>query len=57
MQIPPYSMVLGVPAKVVRSLSEDQADKIRAQAAGYCEKAAAFKNWIAQGSKTVRAAE
>jgi carbonic anhydrase/acetyltransferase-like protein (isoleucine patch superfamily) len=50
-------MVLGVPAKVVRSLSEDQADKIRAQAAGYCEKAAAFKNWIAQGSKTVRAAE
>ena len=57
MQVPPYSMVLGVPAKVVRSLGEDQADKIRAQAAGYCEKAAAFKNWIAQGSKTVRAAE
>lgn len=57
MQVPPYSMVLGVPARVVKTLDAAQADKIRAQAAGYCEKAEAFMRAYAQGRITLREAE
>jgi carbonic anhydrase/acetyltransferase-like protein (isoleucine patch superfamily) len=35
MIIPPFSMVLGVPAKVIRSISEEQKDRIKKNAATY----------------------
>lgn len=35
--IPPYSLVLGVPARVVRSLTPDDLDKIKANAKAYVD--------------------
>ncbi len=40
---PPGSLILGSPAKVVRSLTEEEVARIRQGAATYVERAAAFK--------------
>lgn len=36
-KIPPFTMALGVPAKVVRSLSEEEIDNLKKHALGYVE--------------------
>ena len=41
-KIPPRSMVLGVPAKVVRSLTDDEVAALREHAAGYWELAEGY---------------
>ncbi|MGE4370034.1 MAG: gamma carbonic anhydrase family protein [Burkholderiaceae bacterium] len=40
---PPRSLILGAPAKVVRTLSDDDVAMIRKNALGYAERAARFK--------------
>lgn len=42
-QIPGGVLVVGVPAKVVRELSQNERTKIAESAAGYCERAAGHK--------------
>jgi len=42
MQIPPYSLVLGIPAKVVKSIGEDQKIKIIKNAEAYSELSKAY---------------
>jgi carbonic anhydrase/acetyltransferase-like protein (isoleucine patch superfamily) len=42
-EIPPYSLVLGSPAKVVKTISEDQKTMIINNAAEYAKKAQVFK--------------
>lgn len=57
MIIPPYSLVLGVPAKVVRTLGPEQKSAIGNSVSEYMEKAAAYLQFYAQGSSSKRAAE
>ncbi|MBU6324320.1 MAG: gamma carbonic anhydrase family protein [Bacteroidetes bacterium] len=57
MKIPPYSLVLGVPAKVVRTLGPEQESAIANSVSEYVEKAAAFMHFYHQGSSSNRAAE
>ena len=57
MKIPPYSLVLGVPAKVVRTLGPEQEVAITKSVSEYVEKAAAFLHFYHQGTKSNRAAE
>lgn len=45
-QFPPRSLILGAPAKVVRSLSDEEVQKLRESAAGYVARAAAFKSGL-----------
>ena len=37
MQIPPYSLVMGSPAKVVKQISTEQVEKIKANAQNYID--------------------
>ena len=37
MQIPDYSVVMGMPAKIVKSLSETQIEKVKKNAQAYVE--------------------
>jgi carbonic anhydrase/acetyltransferase-like protein (isoleucine patch superfamily) len=57
MIIPPYSLVLGVPAKVVRSLGPEQETAIAESVSDYVEKAAAFRQFYAQGTNSSLAVE
>ncbi len=57
MKIPPYSLVLGVPAKIVRTLGPEQETAIASSVAEYVEKARAFIQWYAQGTSSSRDAE
>jgi carbonic anhydrase/acetyltransferase-like protein (isoleucine patch superfamily) len=41
-QFPPGSLIVGAPAKVVRALSADEIDRLRASAAGYVERQRLF---------------
>jgi carbonic anhydrase/acetyltransferase-like protein (isoleucine patch superfamily) len=43
--IPPYSLVLGSPAKVVKKLSDDQVEGIRINAKVYVEKAKEYLSY------------
>ena len=43
-RIPPGSLVLGVPGKVVRSLTPEQIEGIRQAAASYIQRAAAYRH-------------
>ena len=43
--IPPYSLVLGSPAKVVKTISNEQADKIKINAEVYVAKAKEFSKY------------
>jgi len=56
-QIPPYSLVLGVPARVVKTLEQTQGEATARNAAEYVGKAAAFRKWYAQGMSSSRDAE
>jgi carbonic anhydrase/acetyltransferase-like protein (isoleucine patch superfamily) len=56
-QIPPYSLVLGVPAKVVKTLDPANAEATARNAAEYAEKAAAFRQWYNQGTSNRRDAD
>jgi carbonic anhydrase/acetyltransferase-like protein (isoleucine patch superfamily) len=40
---PPRSLILGAPAKVVRTLSDDEIQDLKRNAAGYVERSSAFK--------------
>jgi carbonic anhydrase/acetyltransferase-like protein (isoleucine patch superfamily) len=42
MQIPPYSLVLGIPAKIIKSIGEDQKIKIIKNAEAYSELSKAY---------------
>lgn len=44
--IPPRSLVLGSPAKVVRSLSDDEVERIRANAAHYVRMSAMYRGEV-----------
>lgn len=46
MQIPNNSLVIGSPAKMVRTLSEDNIEKLKLSALYYVEKAHAFKHHL-----------
>ncbi|TYP56101.1 gamma carbonic anhydrase family protein [Thermosediminibacter litoriperuensis] len=41
-EIPPYSLAVGIPAKVVRELTAEQIDKIKKNTEGYVELAKAY---------------
>jgi carbonic anhydrase/acetyltransferase-like protein (isoleucine patch superfamily) len=47
-QIPGGALVVGVPAKVVRELSQNERAKIAESAAGYCERAAAHSQSLGE---------
>lgn len=40
---PPYSMIIGSPAKAVKTISREQADSLKGSAEGYYEKALEYK--------------
>lgn len=42
-RIPPGSLVLGVPGKVVRALTPEEIDRLRRQADGYVQRARAYR--------------
>jgi len=57
MKIPPYSLVLGVPAKVVRTLGPEQEKAISESVGEYVQKAKAFLTWYHQGTSNSPEAE
>ena len=46
MQIPPYSMVMGVPGKVRREITEDERERFKLNCQHYVELAAAYKEQL-----------
>ncbi|MCW7752625.1 gamma carbonic anhydrase family protein [Desulfobotulus sp. H1] len=42
--VPPFSLVAGMPAKIVKTFGEDILEIIRESAKHYCEKATAYRN-------------
>ncbi|TWI70735.1 carbonic anhydrase/acetyltransferase-like protein (isoleucine patch superfamily) [Desulfobotulus alkaliphilus] len=42
--VPPFSLIAGMPAKVVKTFKEDIIEVIRESAKHYCEKAASYRN-------------
>ncbi len=45
-EFPPRSLILGAPAKVVRTLSDEEVANLQRSAASYVERAAAFKTGL-----------
>ncbi len=46
MEVPPYSMVLGVPGKIVKTLGPEVEDRIHSNAQDYVKRAAEYKEFF-----------
>jgi len=57
MKIPPRSLIIGTPAKVVRSLTEDEIKSLVTSAKGYQELGASYRGLLWNEDQAARARE